>query len=305
MVSIGFVLVTYNNPEQSIYLSRRLTDLFDGPIALHHDFGQCNLSRSKLPSSVQVVDRWVPTAWGTFPVVEANRLALRLLYENADPEWCVSLSTADYPIKTPSHILSFLETSPFDAFLDHRELRLQGSQEHTRDESKAFHDPAWLEVAYQRYVAVNVNPDRLTWRFPWLHKPRLLRGALAEQLLTPFGSRLRPFGGDAWYTINRKAAEVLLRDDDRFRRLRRHYRPKRVPEESIYQTVLCNEPGLNICGDNLRYTDWSHGGSSPRLLNAHDIPTLIGSSAHFARKFILDEHLFQQIDQATLEVAHR
>ena len=110
--SIGFVILSYNSPDQTVFLCKKLSAMFgDPPIALHHDFGQCSLDRSSLPSNVRVVEKWFATNWGTFPVVEANFAAIRLLYSFADPDWCVSLSTADYPIKTTKQILEFLKAT--------------------------------------------------------------------------------------------------------------------------------------------------------------------------------------------------
>lgn len=298
--SIGFVLVTYNLPEQTISLCRKLTEQFGAPpIAVHHDFGQSPLDRRKLPSNVRVVDRWRSTGWGVFAVVEANLDALRLLYDFADPDWCVSLSGADYPIKSAEHILTDLHQSDVDAFLDYREIQLpEGPNPRVRDESRSFADPAWLQIAYDRYVATNLNPDRLTWRFGPLHRQRLLRGRLARRLFTPFHSGFRPFGGDTWYTVNRKAAAVLLDDSQQVRIVRRHFSRRRIPEESAYHTILCNTPDLRLCRDNLRYTDWARGGPSPRYLIQDDIPALLSTGAHFARKFPFNPALFRAIDQA-------
>lgn len=300
---IGFVLLSFNLPEQTIHLCRRLTEMFGPvPIALHHDFGQCDLDRSQLPSGVHLVTPSLATKWGTFPVVEANLAALRLLYTVANPDWCVSLSTADYPVKSAHRILADLAATPYDAFLDHRLVVNQASDAtQPRDQSKAFADPAWVTLAYKRYVALNLNPDRLTWRFPSLHRDRIVRGRLVERLFTPFGKRFRPYAGDAWYTLNRRAASLLAAETAQLSRLRRHYRNRRVPEESIYQTILCNHSELAICPDNLRYTDWRQGGTSPKYLEACDIPAMIASQAHFARKFAFSEPLFAQVDKAVQE----
>ncbi len=298
-------MLSFNQPEQTIHLCRRLTELFGNPtIALHHDFGKCDLDRSQLPSNVRLVEPWFKTGWGVYGVVEANLAALRLLYETADPDWCVFLSTTDYPVKSPGRILRELRDTTFNAFLDTRELRATRTPaSHAREVARAFADPAWVEVAYNRYVATDLNPDRLTWRFPALHHPRLLRGALAERLFTPFTPTFRPFGGDAWYTLNRKAARVLADDNDQLARLRRHYLKRRLPEESIYQTILCNRRDLRIYPSNLRYADWSQGGSGPKTLGFADIPAMLQSPAHFARKFPFDPELFAAVDAAAASEA--
>jgi hypothetical protein len=297
---IGFVLLSFNRPEQTIYLCRKLSEAFgDPPIALHHDFGQCNLERRALPSNVHLVEPWLATGWGVFAIVEANLAALSLLYQVADPDWCVSLSTTDYPIKTAEHILADLGSSPWDAFLDHRELiyrRLPRSYQ--RVSAAGFNDPLWPVIGYNRYVAISFEPRRVTWYSRILN--RLLRGPHIERLFTPFSAKFRPYGGDAWYTVNRRAASVLTEQNALFWQLRRHYLGRPVPEESVYQTILCNA-GLRICPDNLRYADWSDGGAHPRLLSREDIPAFAKTNAHFARKFPFDLNLFSEVDAAAGE----
>lgn len=70
-------------------------------------------------------------------------------------------------------------------------------------------------------------------------------------------------------------------------RLIRYYSDKEVPEESIYQTVLCNAPGLRLCNGNKRYADWRLGGTIPHPthLGLEDLPKMLESGHHFARKF--------------------
>lgn len=298
--SIGFVVVSFNLPEQTAHLCHRLTAMFGAPpIALHHDFGKCALDRSTLPSNVHVVEPWFNTGWGIFPVAEANLAALRLLYSVADPDWCVSLSTADYPIKSADRILSDLRDTEYDGFIDFREIvRPNLPPGYRRDESKSFDDPVWLLDAYDRYVACEISPNPLTRRLKWPRRPIRLRGPLVEQFLTPFTKMFRPYGGDHWYTLNRRAARVLSEKGDLFARLRRHYRKRLLPEESIYQTILCNRSDLHLKNDTRRYTDWAAGGAHPRYLEASDIPALLASPAHFARKFPNDPDLFRQLDQA-------
>lgn len=294
--SIGFVIVSHNLPDQTIRLSHRLTVMFGAPpIALHHDFGKCDLDRNALPANVHLMDPWIATGWGIFPVVEANLGALRLLYRIADPDWCISLSTADYPIKSAGHILSELKQTTYDGFIDYREVQWPKLPPgYQPDESKGFNDPGWLQLAYDRYVATRVYPCRLTWRFPL---GIFVRGSLVERLLTPFSRTFRPYAGDHWYTLSRRAAKILAAEDELFTRLCKHYRSRSLPEESFYQTILCNRPDLRLNNDNMRFADWSAGGRHPKYLTASDIPILLSSRCHFARKFPNDPVFLDEIDR--------
>jgi hypothetical protein len=68
-------------------------------------------------------------------------------------------------------------------------------------------------------------------------------------------------------------------------RLVRYYRARENPEESLFQTALCSQPDLRICKDQKRYADWTNGGAHPKWLEVSDVPKILASGAHFARKF--------------------
>ena len=73
-----------------------------------------------------------------------------------------------------------------------------------------------------------------------------------------------------------------------------------APDEFIFQTILYNSIHRSrMVNNDLRYIDWSAGGSSPKTLTIEDIGKLSGSDKLFARKFDLnkDEHVFDYIDK--------
>ena len=85
-----------------------------------------------------------------------------------------------------------------------------------------------------------------------------------------------------------------------------HYSKRFIPYESFSQTILCNQPDLKISKDSLRYIDWSQGGHHPKTLGMEDIPGILASGAHFARKFDLTKgaEVFDAIDAAVDAASH-
>ena len=75
---------------------------------------------------------------------------------------------------------------------------------------------------------------------------------------------------------------------------------ERVPDESLFQTALCSQPDLRICKDQKRYADWTNGGAHPKWLEVSDVPKILASGAHFARKFRPDGVAQGFIDQTVL-----
>jgi len=91
-----------------------------------------------------------------------------------------------------------------------------------------------------------------------------------------------------------------LADSAENRALFTHFSRRFIPDESLPHTILCNQPDLKIVNDNLRYIDWSLSGHHPKTLGVEDIPRILASGAHFARKFDLakDPEVFDAIDAA-------
>jgi hypothetical protein len=297
---IGFVLVTHTQPEQVALVCNRLSAMFaDAPIAIHHDYSKCNLDPATLPPQVQIVKDWVVTAWGKSSVIAAYLAALRLLYRDASPDWVVSLSGADYPIQPARRIFADLSSTTADAWLDYREIFPRAAEPVDANSiATTFKTPQWMKSANERYVAFDLLPFRIRKHIGLTNRTLYLRNRWTTRFFTPFSESFRPYGGDAWHTINRRAASILLEDNDASLKLRHFYARRPSPEESYYHTILLNRPEIVVENDNRRFALWQAGAAHPRLLTASDVPAMIASSAHFARKFPFDPQLYRLVDQA-------
>ena len=124
-----------------------------------------------------------------------------------------------------------------------------------------------------------------------------------EDWRSPFAPDFKCLYGDQWFAGSRKVAEILLKPIDKHTQLRRHLRFRYVADECYYQTVLGNMPGLKISKATRRFVDWSesaggpHGGSRPKVLGLDDLPAIMSSKAHFARKFSPDSLVLDEIDR--------
>jgi glycosyltransferase involved in cell wall biosynthesis len=301
---IGFVLVTHTGTAQALRLCLRLNQMFGAPpIAVHHDFGKAALDTSAFPSNVRFVQQWVNSGWGTIGVVDSFMAALRLLYGSGlnwgDPDWFVSLSAADYPIQTAEHILQTLSETEADGFLDAREIRASASQFSTARPggSFPFAQPRYLDLAFRRYMAIPYVPYTLARRFNLPAERYCLTSPWLVRRLTPFHDGYRCYAGDAWMTMRRQVANLILANDSTWRRLHRHFASRPSPEEAIYHTYLRNRSDIRLVPDNLRYTDWRGEHAHPRTLQLQDIPLLLRSRKHFARKFPDDSGLLEQLDE--------
>jgi hypothetical protein len=128
----------------------------------------------------------------------------------------------------------------------------------------------------------------------------IVRSKLLVAPFNPFSETLKCYGGSAWFTGNRKAADRLLAQNADNRALVAHYSGRFIPDESLPHTILCNQPDLKISRNDMRYIDWSQGGHHPKTLGMEDVPGILASGAHFARKFDLAKgpEVFDAIDAA-------
>ncbi len=292
-IKIGFVLLTHQNPLQIHRLVATLNTMFNRPpIVCHHDFGQCSLDTADFPANVTFIRPHLATLWGDFSVVEATVRCLQVMFSApAAPDWFILLSGADYPIKPAQQIIGDIAASPYDAHIHHRLI-----------------DPAnlshwWDKLCCQRYHTVLLAPF-LPRRWHRLRTRLRLPAGLARPL-TPFSAEFRCYAGGAWFLTNARTVAHIIHSFQTNPKLNRHYRRATLADESYFQTMLANAPGLRLSNNVYRYTDWSAGGRHPKTLTLTDLPNLQASTAHFARKFDLnrDSAILDELDQLILNPA--
>lgn len=304
MTRIGFVLLTHACPEQTLELVKALNRLYDGPlIACHHDFGQCPLDRSVFPDNVTFVNPHFTTFWGCFSIIPAALAGLRTLMEGKNPpDWVYLLSGSDYPTASSDEVRRLLAGTEVDAFIDHRRIDYNSLPARDEpDESTGFKRRSYLRLAYQRYCAVAVpRPGRdRPWAFPPVGHSYLFHPWWRAAIPSPFSKEFSCYAGEHWFTVNSRAAAVLLDCSLRARRLLAHLRKRESPEECFYHSILGNAP-LRLSANNLRYIHWPAGSAwHPSTLSLEHLPEIRVSGAHFARKVAYDSPLISELDRLT------
>jgi hypothetical protein len=297
---IGFVLATHANPAQILFLCEQLNSRFDHPpISIHHDFGQTPLNTAEFPANVSFVQDWLKTGWGRSSFALGEKRAIRDLYKTADPDWFVNLSGADFPIRPARSILEELYSGPFDAYLDHRRIALSRVPFPPEGLGAAsFSHPAWITLAFERYMAIGFGFYKLATRLGWKKKAIYLRSSFLIRHFTPFDGTLQCYAGDHWFVANRKSAHALLDDSETNRKLTEHFIRRPNSDEAIFHSMLGNTPGLRLSPKSKRYSDWTGCWSHPRTLTEADFPALLASGDYFARKFDFNPELLHKLNQA-------
>jgi hypothetical protein len=284
---------------------QRLKKLYDDPpIACHHDYTKSLLNRDDFPREVEFLYPSLEPRWGRISLCHAFFALLRTMLQRADcPEWFVFLSGTDYPVRPAKTVLDQLASAGFDAYLDHRLIEYPWTPDPSVQYAPhAFDSDHWVPLAYDRYVAVHPFLPWYSWsrRKPIKIPIGTIRSKLLAGQFNPFSKTVKCYGGSGWFTLNRKAAERLIAASPENLKLLAHYSRRFIPDESLPHSILCNQPDLKIANDDLRYIDWSQGGHHPKILGMEDVPGILKSGAHFARKFDLTKgaEVFDAIDAA-------
>jgi hypothetical protein len=301
-MTIGFVILSHGDQALLKRLVERLDGLYGSPpIACHHDFSQAPLDKRAFASNVRFVRPSLKSGWGKLSVVLAGLAALELLAEQADPDWFVLLSAADYPVRPAAAVREELASSPYDAYLDARPVPGQSPGAasfvgNPNPKLSHFDLPSNRQLKWKFYVGAQM------WIPVPKRQPRWRLGRLTFSLefagRHPFGRQFSAHYGDHWFTGNRRAEQALLGESAQRTQLLRHLKLRAQADECFYQTVLANTPGLRICLDNKRYAEWNGGGSHPVSLEAPHVAAALASNAHFARKFALHSSAIAPIDEA-------
>lgn len=275
---VGFILLTHAKPHQIIRLVTRLNQMFDHPpIVCHHDFSKCALPLNSFPGNVSFVQPHLQTGWAEFSVVEATVRSLEQMYEGpSSPDWFVLLSGADYPVKSAAQILHDLNAGSYDA---HIHFELIGTNALESD---------WQTQCLDRYCTKSFSFPSITKRLRPTRRLLRLKHPLLTRAFLPFSKNLRCFAGSQWFCANRRSAQYIIEFHKTKPDLATHYRKLMSTEESYFQTILANAPNLQLNNNSWRYTDWAAGGGHPKTLLFDDLPKILSSSAHFARKFDID-----------------
>lgn len=286
--SIGFILLTHSKPRQMNRLISKLNEMFDNPpITCHHDFSKCDLSEYAIPPNVSFVRPHITTRWGDFSLIEASILALDQMYgSNEGPDWFIYLSGADYPVKPAEKILADLNSHSADAYIEHMLIEKNPSNDR------------WKNLCHRRYFSRKIPNPFKSYKNGrklnvFLNQPLLVR------LFLPFSQNLRCYAGSQWFSGNRKTARHIINFFKNDKAVVSHYRTVTIPSESFFQTVLANAPDLRLSNQAWRYIDWSKPGAHPKTLDSEDLPKILNSDAHFARKLNIDKdrQLYDELDK--------
>lgn len=296
-MALAYCIVAYKNPEQIARLVRAIAH--PGNIVfLHYDrrsprAGHEALARlaAELPDVYVLPSR--PVLWGRFSIVatqlEAMERALAFPWSHF-----VTLSGQDFPLLPQARLVEELAARPQASYLGFFDA-FGGIWKDAHDRLTRVHFDSGLLEAILKLPGVG-------------RRLRRLMGCENGIPFVPMVRRARPawfryMGGSNHMALSREAVEHTLRDAAAQRIVAR-LRTTGIPEESVFQSVLCNSPLADrLVNDDRRAISWAaQGDPSPQTLTVADLPWLREQRAEgkwFARKFDI------AVDAAVLDVLEK
>jgi hypothetical protein len=275
-MKVACLIITYTSAAQTMRLIKKLSNgHFDFYIHLDKKVPlETHAMLFGLPNVFFVHER-VDVQWGTFSSIRATVNGIKQIESSGIPyDYVHLMSGQDYPIKSPSYIINFLEKHNGSQFIHYLD----------------FKDWPGAQVRLERYY-LNELKFRGRFRLGWL-------------LNKLFGKRkipahIKPYGFATFWTLTLDCALYIPKALQNDPALERFFKYTFGSDEYIYPTIIMNSSYKDaVVNNNYRYTDWSAGGFRPKLLVAEDFERMAASDCLFARKMDInvDKEIFDLID---------
>jgi hypothetical protein len=252
--------------------------------------------------------------YGDFTHLDRYFAAVDWLDANGiDYDWLENLTGADYPLRPLAEIEATLAATESDGYLLYSPV--------FPDRMPPGADRGAPGYRLCRPIDAKLRYDYRYWRFgkPSETKLRLMRPLMVINLMQPwlkfhnsyaamgikirhsaFGPDFPCYGGSFFCTLRDSAARYV-RDYARANPdVVAFFKTVLAPEEVFLHSVLVNSGKFRFTPNARRYIDWTgQRHTHPRTLGPEDLPKMLGSDAHWARKLDLarDPGLFDQLDQ--------
>ena len=267
----AYLIMAHNN----FYCLEKLLMLLDderNDIFLHIDGkikGFDFNSFRNLCSRAQVIfpSKRIKVHWGTQSQIKTEMLLFETARNHASYAYYHLISGVDLPLKNQDEIHNF--------FQNKNENYLYYTQAPSR----------WDIYRVSRYHFIPSSNKIIPTRI------KGYLGTIQETLGINRlkNSQFRLYTGRNWCSLSQGAVETLLQHKSQIMNLTRF---SLCADEVYKQTILLHYDSTLIAND-LRFVDWSHGGSHPHTFTLEDFPRLRESDTLFARKF--DENVDKQI----------
>lgn len=288
-MKLAILILAHNKPKQLAYLLSLLKHP-DVGVFLHLDKRSDQKAFETAFIAYNVKPRYITQKehiiYSSIRYIYASLDLMREAYRQNYEYYCL-ISGQDLPLKPIEDIISFFEAN----------------KERNYIEYKAFPVERLPYGGATRYEYYNyLIGEKMETLFPWkkITHNMSFQGKILNFLLSirsgfkyhrTYPLQMDPYYSSQWWNINRNAMQVLLNFADKNPGFLGYHKHALHPEEMFFQTILLNQPELQIVNDNLRYIEWKAGNKHPEQLQINHLDKIsLQTDAIFARKFTLDEN---------------
>lgn len=285
-MALSYCILAHKNPDQLARLLRALAHPgnllllhYEKRAPRHEREAVARLAR-EIPGVHLLPSRRI--LWGHYSVVGVQLEAMRRALE-LDGAWThfITLSGQDFPLQPQAAMVNELAASRGTSFLSFFDPFAQPYWKNVNDRVTRYHIES---AALERFIRLPFIGRRIRALLGWEYRLPAIPGI--RRTLPPW---LRYMGGSNHVTLAREAAEYIL-GDPAARRIIGWLRHSGIPDESLFQSVLCHSPLAGaLVNDDRRAIRWErHDAPSPATFTAADLPWLREERARgrlFARKF--------------------
>jgi hypothetical protein len=314
--NVVYFLQTHARPAQIERLVEAITHGNpDAVVLISHDVSGQPLDVPRLQSLGNVHVLFHRGGYGDYTHLDRYLAAVDWLDANGiDYDWLENLSGQDYPLRPITEIEDALAATRFDGFLLYSPVfpeRVppdadQGAAAWYRlcppfDASMRYDYRHWrlgraTEAKYRLMYPLMV----LNLVQPWIRVSNSYASVGIRRRRTVFGPGFHCYGGSFFCTLRAECVRYIRDYARASPETVEFFRSALAPEESFFHSVLVNSGRFSLSLDYKRYIDWTgctH--THPRTLGTEDVPALLASDAHWARKLDLrkDAKLFDILDQ--------
>lgn len=222
------------------------------------------------------------TQWGGIGLVEATLHGLA----RARADGCsyiILISGEDVPLRSASELVDFALAAGDQSFIEYWQLPTNRWSFDGRSRTDFY----TYSILGRRETCIPFGEDTSMLNLRGKTLNTMLRVATSFKPQRRFPSYLTAFGGSQWLNLSASAADAVLSFVAAHPGYWNYHRHTQIPDELFIQSILLGSGDcttLPVTNDDLRFVDWPHGSSHPRLLTLRDLPALETATDLFARK---------------------
>jgi hypothetical protein len=311
-----YYLQTHKAPEQIVRLVARIKDGSPGSIVLiDHDVSAPPLDSSLFSDLSDVYLIGTRSGYGDISHIYRILAAVDWLDDHGMQfDWLQNLTGQDYPLRAIADIEQAVAAGGFDGYMQYAPV----FPERTPADADWGAGPAYrlctpfdsamrFDYAHRRFGMPSARKQRLlrpfmvvNWLQPWFTVSLAFSTVGVRRKKTIFNADFVLYGGSFFCALSaacmRYARDFAAENPD----VVDYFSTMAGPDELFLQTALINSGKFRISPLGTHYVNFAGGHyNHPKVLGVDDLPLMLDSGAHWARKFdagadvldVLDQHI--------------